>query len=85
MKIIKNIHRLKIVEQIIIVSIFAVLVTMTVCGFVINNINQHSVREQLCNIGIIVANSVSDSIDVFQKSIEYELTQISQNMEYFPT
>ena len=85
MKIVKNIHRLKIVEQIIIVSIFAVLVTMTVCGFVISNINQHSVRAQLCNIGVIVANSVSDSIDVFQKSIEYELVQISQNMEYFPS
>lgn len=85
MKIVKNIHRLKIVEQIIIVSIFAVIVTTTVCGFVISNINQHSVRAQLCNIGIIVANSVSDSIDVFQKSINYELNQISQNLEYFPT
>lgn len=85
MKIVKNIHRLKIVEQIIIVSIFAVLVTMTVSGFVISNINQHSVRAQLCNIGVIVANSVSDSIDVFQKSIEYELIQISQNLDYFPT
>ena len=85
MKLVKNIHRLKIVEQIIIVSIFAVIVTMTICGFVINNINQHSIRKQLCNIGIIVANSVSDSIDVFQKSIEYELLQISQNLDYFPT
>ena len=83
MKIVKNIHHLKIVEQIIIVSIFAVIVTMTICGFVINNINQHAVRAQLCNIGIIIANSVSDSIEVFQNSIEYELQQISQNMEYF--
>ncbi|MCR5265356.1 MAG: HAMP domain-containing histidine kinase [Cyanobacteria bacterium RUI128] len=82
MKIVKNIHRLKIVEQIIIVSIFAVIVTMTVCGFVINNINQHAVRAQLCNIGVIIANSVSDSIDVFQNSIEYELQQISQNIDY---
>ena len=55
MKIAKNIKRLKIVEQIIIVSLFAVLVTMTICGFIINNINQQSVRAQLVNIGIIVA------------------------------
>lgn len=85
MKVVKNIKRLKIVEQIILVSIFAVLVTMTVCGIVINNINQHSVRSQLSNIGIIVANSVSDSIDVFQNSIMYELEQISQTLDYFPT
>ena len=85
MKVVKNIKRLKIVEQIIIVSLFAVLVTMTVCGFIINNINQQSVRAQLINIGVIVANSVSDSIDVFQNSIEYELLQISQTLEFFPT
>lgn len=83
MKLVKNVKRLKIVEQIIIVSLFSVLVTMTICGFVINNINQHSVRAQLCNIGEIVANSVSDSIDVFQKSINNELQQIIMNMEYF--
>jgi len=85
MKIVKNIKRLKIVEQIIIVSLFSVLVTMTICGFVINNINQHSVRAQLCNIGEIVANSVSDSIDVFQKSINYELQQLIITQEYFST
>lgn len=83
--IVKNIKRLKIVEQIIIVSIFAVLLTTTISGIVINNINQHSVRAQLCNIGIIIANSISDSIDVFQNSVEYELLQISRTMDMFPT
>lgn len=81
----KKIKRLKIVEQIIIVSLFAVLVTMSICGVIINNINQQSVRAQLVNIGIIVANSVSDSINVFKNSIEYELQQISQTLDYFPT
>lgn len=85
MKLIKNVKHLKIVEQIILVSIFAVLVTMTICGFVINNINQHSVRAQLSNIGIIIANSVSDSIDVFQNSIKYELEQIATTLTYFET
>ena len=82
MKLYKNIKRMKIVEQIIIVSIFSVLVTMTVCGIVINNINQHSIRVQLCNIGVIVANTVSDSIDVFQTSIKYELHQVADNMSF---
>ena len=85
LNIVKNIKRLKIVEQIIIVSIFAVILTTTISGIVINNINQHSVRAQLCNIGIIIANSISDSIDVFHTSIEHELTQISKTMDLFPT
>ena len=82
MKIVKNKFRLKIVEQIIIVSIFAVIVTMSVCGFIINNINQHSVRAQLANIGMIIANSVADSIDVFQNSIISEMKQLTQAMTY---
>ena len=82
MKITKNTFRLKIVEQIIIVSIFAVIATMTICGFIINNINQQSVRAQLCNIGIIIANSVSDSIDVFQSSVTNEMEQLSQALFY---
>ena len=82
MKTVKNTFRLKIVEQIIIVSIFAVIVTMTICGFIINNINQQSVRAQLCNIGVIIANSVSDSIDVFQHSVANEMEQLSQALYY---
>ena len=39
--------RLKIVEQIAIVFFFAVLIPMTISGFIINNINQQSVRSQL--------------------------------------
>ena len=35
-------RRLKIAEQIIIVSFFAVLIPMTVSGIIINNINQQS-------------------------------------------
>ncbi|MBO6272318.1 HAMP domain-containing histidine kinase [bacterium] len=77
--------RLKIVEQIIVVSIFAVLLTSTVTGIVVNNINQHSVRAQLCNIGVIIANSVSDSIDVFQNSTQYELEQIALVLNSFPS
>ena len=85
MKVVKNVKRLKIVEQIIIVSILSVVITLTICGFVVNNINQHSVRAQLCEIGQIVANSVSDSIDVYIESINHELRQVSVTLDYFPT
>lgn len=54
---------LKIVEQIAIVFIFAVIVPMTISGFIINNINQQSMRYQLRESAVLIANMVSDEID----------------------
>ena len=85
MKIVKTGKRLKIVEQIIIVVLFAVLLPLTVSGFIINNINQQSVRAQLCNAAVIIANAVSDSMDVFQSSVKYEMEQIGMTLDYFHT
>lgn len=82
MKILKSTKHLKIAEQIIIIILFAVLIPMTISGFVINNINQQSVRAQLCNTAVIIANAVSDSIDVFNSSIIYELEQIGMTVNY---
>lgn len=76
-------RRLKIAEQIIIVIFFAVIIPMTISGFVINNINQQSNRAQLKDAAVMIANVVSEEIDVFKNSIETELTQISSTLEYY--
>ena len=78
-------RRLKIAEQIIIVIFFAVIIPMTVCGFIINNINQQSNRSQLRDAAVMVANIVSEEADVFQNSIENELSQIASTLEYYGT
>lgn len=78
------IKRLKIVEQIIIVSLFAVIIPFSISGIVINNINQQSVRAQLCNTGTIIANSVSDSIDVFDKTITFLVNEIVSDINELP-
>lgn len=76
-------RRLKIAEQIIIVIFFAVIIPMTVCGFIINNVNQQSNRAQLRDAAIMIANIVSEEVDVFQHSIDNELTQITSTLEYY--
>ena len=76
-------RRLKIAEQIIIVIFFAVIIPMTVCGFIINNINQQSNRSQLREAAIMIANIVSEEADVFKKSIDNELSQIAATLEYY--
>lgn len=78
-------RRLKIAEQILIVIFFAVIIPMTVSGLVINNINQQSNRSQLREAAVVIANIVSEEIDVFQSSINNELSQISKTLEFYDT
>ena len=76
-------RRLKIAEQIVVVSFFAVLIPMTVSGFIINNINQQSNRAHLRSAAIMVANIVSEEIDVFIQSINSEMAQIAATIEFY--
>ncbi len=76
-------RRLKIAEQIIIVIFFAVLIPMTVSGVIINNINQQSNRAQLRDAAVMIANIVSEEIDVFEHSINNELAQIIATLQYY--
>ena len=77
--------RLKIVEQIAIVLFFAVVIPITISGIIINNINQQSIRNQLKAAAELIANMVSDEIDVFQNTSSNELKQIVMTLDYFPT
>ena len=76
-------RRLKIAEQIIIVIFFAVIIPMTISGIIINNVNQQSNRAQLREAAVMIANIVSEEVDVFQHSIDNELTQISTTLKYY--
>ena len=76
---------LKIVEQIAIVFIFAVVVPITISGFIINNINQQSLRYQLRETAVLIANMVSDEIDFFNKTVSTNLEQIAISVKYLPT
>ena len=77
--------RLKIVEQIAIVFFFAVLIPMSISGFIINNINQQTVRSQLRESAVLIANMVSDEIDFFIDQNEMTLSQIAYTLDYLPT
>ena len=76
-------RRLKIAEQIVVVSFFAVIIPMSVSGFIINNINQQSNRAQLRSAAVMIANIVSEEIDVFAQSINTEMSQIASTLEFY--
>lgn len=74
--------RLKIVEQIIIVLLGAVIIPMVTSGIVINNINQHSIRKQLNDSAVLIAKIVSEEIDVVFNTMQNELEQIKIGSDF---
>lgn len=80
-----ELKKLKIIEQIAIVFFIAVVIPISISGFIINNVNQHAVRYQLRESAILVANMVSDEIDFFLKTNESTLIQIADTLEYLPS
>ena len=86
-KIKKILHpkRLKIAEQILIVLFIALLIPMIISGIVINNINQQAMRKQLRTSAVLIANMVSDELDVFFNIATSELEQLSNTLDYIPS
>lgn len=82
MKKIIKFKRLKIAEQILIVLLGAVIIPMAISGFIINNINQQSIRSQLKDSAVLITKVVSEEIDFFIVSSLNELNQIKFTMEY---
>jgi signal transduction histidine kinase len=80
-----GLKKLKIIEQIAIVFFIAVVIPISISGFIINNINQQSVRHQLRESAILVASMVSDEIDFFIKTNETTIAQLSETLDYLPT
>ncbi len=74
--------RLKIVEQNLIVLLFAVIIPMTIGGFVISNINQKVVRSQLRENASLIAGMVSTEIDFFANSVMNNLEQLKIALSY---
>ena len=86
MKIFKyKLKRFKIIEQIAMVFFMAVVIPMSISGFIINNINQQAVRHQLKESAILVASMVSDEIDFFLETSETTLAQIADSVEHLPS
>lgn len=77
-------RRLKIVEQIIIVLVFALLIPFCIIGIIISNISQHSIRSELANSAGLIAQFLGDSIENYAKYTKSELNQIATGLKFIP-
>ncbi len=76
--------RLKIVEQIIIVLILAILIPFTTIGIIISNISQQSVRSELENNASLIAHFAGDSIENYISLSQEELSQTAKAISHIP-
>lgn len=68
--------RLKIVEQIIIISLIGVLVPSIIAWFIINNVSQHSIRQQLGYSAQMLAKIIENNIFSVINSDQNRLEEI---------
>lgn len=80
-----KLKRLKIVEQIILVLLLAVIVPTTVSAIIVNNINQHAVRNELQYSAMSITESIASNIETFSQSGEDELNQIAMALTHIPS
>ncbi len=78
----KKIKRFKIVEQIIIVLFLAVIVPLVISAVIINNINQHSVRNELRYSALIISESIASNIETFFQTGKDELDGVILALKY---
>ncbi len=81
----RKFKRLKIVEQIAIVSLIAVIAPMAIAGFVVNNINQHAIRRELSYSAQMIAENINNNISTVIDSDEGKMQEIILAMKYIPS
>lgn len=77
-------RRLKIVEQIIIVLVFAVLIPFVTMGLIINNVSQQSIRAELTNNASMMARFIGNAIENYVNYSQSQLNQMASGFNYIP-
>ena len=79
-----KLKRLKIVEQIIIISLIGVLVPSVISWFIINNVSQHSIRQELHASATMLAGIIENNISSVINSDANRLNEIIISLEHMP-
>ncbi len=81
----KRFKRLKIVEQIAIVTLFSVITPMVIAGLIVNNINQHAIRKELGDSAVMIAQTIDNNIYSLLESDEGKLEEVVLATKYMPS
>lgn len=79
-----RIHRLRIVEQVVVVAIFSLIIPLIVTGIIVNNINRQALARELRNTALIIAKNVDRNIYDMFKSDDAKIKEIALSIKYLP-
>ena len=80
----RQIKRLKIIEQISIIVLLSVFIPMIIAGFIVNNINQHSIRAELSYSVQMIAQTIQDNIISMMEGDKSKYTNMVLALKYIP-
>lgn len=75
-------HRLKIVEQVIVVSLFSLIIPLIVTGIIVNNINRQALARELSKTAQILAQTVDNNIYDMFKADDVKINEIGTALKY---
>lgn len=77
-------HRLKIVEQVIIVSFFSLIIPLIVTGIIVNNINRQALARELSKTATVLAQTVDNNIYRIFEADDAKIKEIATAVKYMP-
>lgn len=79
-----HIHRLRIVEQVVVVAIFSLIIPLIITGIIVNNANRQSLAKELRNVAVLIAKNVDQNIYDTFKSDDAKIKEIALAIKYLP-
>ncbi|MBQ2645481.1 hypothetical protein IJG14_07935, partial [bacterium] len=77
-------HRLKIVEQVIVVTLFSIIIPLIVTGIIVNNINRQSLARELGKTAQSLAETVDENIYDLYESENTKIKDIASFIKFLP-
>ncbi|MCR5261253.1 MAG: HAMP domain-containing histidine kinase [Candidatus Gastranaerophilales bacterium] len=75
-------HRLKIVEQVIVVALFSIIIPLIVTGIIVNNINRQALTRELGKLNQNLAETVDENIYGMYESDNAKIKDIAVFIKY---
>lgn len=79
-----KLKRLKIVEQMILVILISVLIPLSTAFFIVNNVNQHAIRNELQYCASMINDIIVQNINAYLGSDKNALKDISYALKFIP-
>lgn len=77
-------HRLKIVEQVIIVTLFSLIIPLIITGIIVNNINRQALARELGTTAKMLAQTVDENIYNMFEADDAKIKELAMAVKFLP-